>query len=228
MPGPPLPPAHRLQESSLARDRGSGFGPDRARDACGFRQSRPTPDRSAGGQSRRRHGQRQHWSPANTATVQVAVTITQSVNSAGASLSGAQQSTSAARLRGLCRRRSRDASERHLRALAAGMQTPPDAQSQTASDSAAQSKPASTSDQTSNSVISTSNAALSAAVLLTAHDAVFSQIEEGRCGVIDGFFADAKAGSDADLLAAGLDLGQLGVSATSTSQPQGSRRSTKV
>jgi hypothetical protein len=108
-------------------------------------------------------------------------------------------------------------------ALAVGIQTLSAAQSQQVSVSVPQAKAGSTSGQTNNSAASMSSAPLPTAAPLTAHDAVFSQIEDGSCSVADGLLAGGKAISAANMVTAALDLGKIGVSASTSSAPQCNR-----
>jgi hypothetical protein len=91
---------------------------------------------------------------------------------------------------------------------------------QTSSIPAAQANPASTLYDTSKSAIPAANVPLPATALQAAHDAVFGQLESGLLGV-------GRAVSDFGLAAVKLDLGCLGVSATSLPQPCASSKSTK-
>jgi hypothetical protein len=90
-------------------------------------------------------------------------------------------------------------------ALAVGIQASPGVQNQQPSVSASQAKTASTSARTSGSVASMPIAAVS----LAAHDAVFSQIENGTCAVTDGVLVSGKVDSATSLLATALDLKKL-------------------
>jgi len=90
-----------------------------------------------------------------------------------------------------------------------GIDLLPIAQNQMSSIPAAQAKPTSTLVQTNKSSAPTARVPLGAAALL-AHDAVFGRLETERCGVVDGLLENG--GSDAGLVAAGLDLGRPGIS----------------
>jgi hypothetical protein len=160
---------------------------------------------------------------ANTAMVQAAVTVTQSGNSAAASLSGAQQASLA--VASVLYVGTGPGTPPNLSAtLAAGFQTLPCEQSQPASTLVAQTKPTSTMYGTNKSAIPAVNVPLATATLQAARDTAICQIEEGRSDIIDRLFADEKAGTDEDLTAAGLDLRQLGVSATSRRNDLGGTR----
>jgi hypothetical protein len=116
--------------------------------------------------------------------------------------------------------------------VGAGPGTPPSAslspsvQSQPAIASAAQAQSVSTPVQAKTSSVSTSSVPPPAAPQ-TAHDAVFTQIEQGACGVTDGLLPGRITNSAASLLTAALNAAKVGVSVTASPQPQSSRTSAK-
>ena len=98
--------------------------------------------------------------------------------------------------------------------LLAGVGALPVVQSQTSSAVGPLAEPASTSNHTSKSDVSpnkclSADALLQISALQTAHDAVFSRLEEGR-RTVDGLLGDVREDLDADLLSRDLDLGYVG------------------
>ena len=144
---------------------------------------------------------------AKAAAVQVATAVTlSSATLTGASLSSVPQTSS---------------SIAAVLYVGAGPGTPPNA-----SPPPAPAKAVLTLGQTDNSNISTFSVPSPTIAVPTAHDAVFSQIEEESCSVADGLLSRGKVDSAASL-ATVLNLGKVGVSAAMSPQPQSSRTSTR-
>ena len=73
-----------------------------------------------------------------------------------------------------------------------------------------------------------SHVLLPRATLQAAHDAVFSQPDNGQGSLVGGLLATGKINSDAGLAAAGIDLGHSNAAKPSTPQPCAGRGSTKT
>ncbi len=99
------------------------------------------------------------------------------------------------------------------------VQTTCDAQNQSVTVLTVQAKPVSASSQPSSSSVSTSGVPSPSIAVQTAHDAVFTQIEQGSCSVAAGLLAGGTT-SPAANLASALSSGKVGTAAATSPKPQ--------